>query len=332
MSPLRILVTGANGFVGRAVVAELRRQGHRVTGAIRDVRALAACGECRYVGIGDIGAATDWREALAGVDVVVHLAARVHVMREAAADPLAEFRATNVLGTRQLAAAAAGGNVRRLVFMSSIKVNGEATEPGLAFAPDDLPSPQDAYGQSKWEAEQALGEVAARTGLEVVILRPPLVYGPGVGANFLRLLRLVETGLPLPFGSIRNRRSMVFVGNLACLVGACAVHPGAAGRTFLVSDGDDLSTPRLIRQLAAALECKARLWPCPPALLNAIGMLTGRRQEFRRLLDSLVIDSGLALRQLGWRPPFSVAEGLAQTARWYRSRAMESESVPSRRL
>lgn len=332
MNPLRILVTGASGFVGRAVVAELVRSGHRVTAAVRDAAATPVSDAWRCVGVGDLGGDTDWSDALCDIDAVVHLAARVHVMHDTAADPLAAFRAVNLVATGRLAAAAAAAGVRRFVFVSSIKVNGEQTRPGEVFRPDDKPAPQDPYGQSKWEAEQALAKVAAETGLEVAIIRPPLVYGPGVGANFLRLLKLVDAGVPLPFASIDNRRSMVFVGNLASLVGACLTHPAAAGRTFLAGDGESLSTPALIRHLAAALGRAPRLWRCPPVLLDLLGRLAGRRQEVRRLLDSLAVADDSARQALDWRPPFGIAEGMALTVNWYRARHAQTESAGRRRL
>jgi nucleoside-diphosphate-sugar epimerase len=318
---VRVLVTGATGFVGTAVLPALRARGHVVRAA---VRREVDCDADEQVRVGDLSPDTDWREALAGVDAVVHLAARVHVMHDASTNPLAEFRRSNVEGTLTLARAAARASAKRLVFLSSIKVNGEATT-DRAFTERDAPAPRDPYGVSKAEAEEALRGVAVETGLEVVILRPPLVYGPGVRANFLRLLRFADRGVPLPFGAVDNRRSMVFVANLADAIVRCIEHPGAAGRTFLASDGEDLSTADLIRRLAAALGKRASLVPVPPGLMRAAARLLGKGAEADRLLGSLRIDSSALRESLGWRPPFTVDEGLAATAAWYQSASRAPE-------
>lgn len=263
--------------------------------------------------VGDIGPATDWTTVLNGVDCVVHLAARAHVMDDSAPEPLAAYREVNVAGTRRLAEQAAAAGVRRLVMVSSIKVNGERTAPGAPFLFSDPPAPEDAYGLSKWEAEQALWLVAAETGLEVVVVRPPLVYGPGARGNFQRLLRWVARGLPLPLGAVENRRSLVALDNLVDLLRVCIDHPAATGQTFLVSDGEDLSTPELIRRLAAAMGRKPRLLPVPPALLRLGGWLLGRSGEVARLLGSLQVDIAHTREILGWTPPISVQEGLRRT-------------------
>ncbi|MCC7483964.1 MAG: NAD-dependent epimerase/dehydratase family protein [Burkholderiales bacterium] len=312
MSPV-VLVTGAAGFVGAAVCAELAAAGFAVRKAVRVVPAGTNDGS---VAVGDIGAGTDWRAALHGIGSVVHLAARTHVLRESARDPLAAYRATNVAGTRALAAQAAAAGVRRVVFVSSIKVNGERTA-GRPFTEADAALPEDAYGRSKWEAERALAEVAAATRIETIVLRPPLVYGPGVKANFLRLMALVARGVPLPFASIANRRSLLYVGTLAHAIATALAAPGAAGRTFLVSDGEDLSTPDLVRALARALGVPAQLLPFPPALLRLAAAALGRRAEIERLAGALEVDAGAIRRELGWRPPRSVAQGLSATARWF---------------
>lgn len=233
-------------------------------------------------------------------------------MREVA-DPLAACRLVNVNGTRRLAEQAAAAGVRRLVYLSSVKVLGERT-PDHPFNEASLPAPEDPYGQSKQEAEQELQEVAAKTGLEVVVLRPPLVYGPGVGANFMRLMRLVTRGLPLPIASIRNRRSLIDVRNLASAIEACLTHPGAAGRTFLVSDGEAFSTPQLVSMLAAGLGVPDRSWPLPPGLLRFAAKCAGLEAQASRLLDSLVVDDAAIRRELGWAPPYPAAEGLRDTA------------------
>lgn len=320
---MKILVTGANGFVGQATCAALRQAGHAVLPAVRVPHGLA--GE---IVVGDIHAQTDWRTALAGVETVVHLAARVHVMNDQTADPLAQYRAVNVAGTLQLAQQAHAAGVRRFVYVSSIKVNGE--ERATAYTEADTPVPEDAYGCSKWEAEQGLHKIAAETGLEVVILRPPLVYGPGVGANFLALMRAVARGLPLPLGAIdeqHSRRSMIFVGNLADAIVCCATHPAAAGKTFLLSDGEDLATPALARRIAAALGTQARLIPIPARWLKLLVRIIhnlpyGRKIQAltRRLTEPLSIDSQAIRRTLGWTPPFTLDEGLRATAAWFRNR------------
>lgn len=317
---MRLLITGASGFVGLALCNTLRQPGlaaHSVVPAVRVAHGLP--GEKV---IGEINGRTDWRAAVTGMDAVVHLAARVHVMRDAAADPLAAYRAVNVEGTLHLARQAAAAGVRRFVFVSSIKVNGE--ERTTAYTEADTPAPEDAYALSKWEAEQGLRQIAAATGLEVVILRPPLVYGPGVGANFLALLRAVARGMPLPLGAINNQRSLIYVGNLADAIVRCLEHPAAAGKTFLVSDAETVSTTELIRRMAAALGRPARLLPMPPSLLHAAARLAkkfpkGRTAPAlaRRLLDSLAIDSRAIRRDLDWSPPFTLNEGLWQTAQWY---------------
>ncbi len=310
-----VLVTGASGFVGRHLCRSLLEDGHEVRAAVRDP--ASAPPGVAVVAVGEIGAGTDWAAAVDGVETVVHLAARVHVTSDAAADPLAEFRRVNVAGTEVLARAAAAAGVRRLVLLSSIKVNGEATTT-TPFREDDPPAPQDPYGVSKLEAERRLRAVAGETGLEATIVRPPLVYGPGVKANFLRLLRLVDRGLPLPLAAIDNRRSLVGVRNLCDLIGRCAVDPRAAGEVFLAGDGADVSTPDLIRRIAAALGRPARLFAVPPALLVGLGRLTGRGAAVERLRGSLQVDIAKARRVLDWTPPVTLDDELAATAAAYR--------------
>lgn len=310
------LVTGANGFVGRAVCGELMRRHVFVRGAVRSP--LNASGlSCEYAAIGNLGPDTDWRAALSGIDVVIHLAARVHVMRENAADPLAAFREVNVTGTERLARAAASNGVKRLVYVSSIKVNGEQTA-GVPYSELDVPAPQDPYGVSKYEAEQALHRVALETGLEVVIVRPPLIYGPDVGGNFLRLLKLMSWGVPLPLASVRNRRSMIYLGNFVDALIICAMHPAAAGKTYLVSDGEDISTPLLMQNMANLMGKHSRLWPLSPFLLKMAGKMTGMSGEIERLIGSLQIDSAGIRRELGWLPPYSMQQGLSETVRWFK--------------
>jgi nucleoside-diphosphate-sugar epimerase len=312
-----MLITGASGFVGRALCAYLSERHVPVFAAVRRAgSALPAAGE-RIVG--DLAALPDLAAALQGIDSVIHLAGRAHVMREQEADPEAAFQRVNVQATRHLALQAAASGVRRLVFLSSVKVNGERS-PGRAFTEADRPAPEDAYGRSKRDAEAVLRRVAAETGLEVAIIRPPLIYGPGVKANLLRLIRLVDRGVPLPFARVDNRRSLIGIRNLCGLIHAVAIHPAAAGETFLASDQQDLSTPALVRALAASLERPARLLPVPVSALRRLGSLTGRTAVVDRLVGSLEVDSTKATRVLGWQPEVSVADGLAETVALYRER------------
>lgn len=311
-----VLVTGANGFIGRILCDVLAASGHRVRKAVR----AANPGDLDAVAVGDLGDRTDWRAALVGASHVVHLAARTHVMRETASNPIAEYRRINVQATERLARSAAEIGIRRLLFLSSVKVNGERTEE-RPFTEGDAPRPEDAYGVTKWEAEQTLARISAETGLEVVVLRPPLVYGPGVKGNFLRLMDLVAGGVPLPLGAIANRRSLIYAGNLAGAIVKTLAAREAAGKTYLLNDGEDVSTPELVRLLAQSLGVRSRLMPVPLALLRLAATLTGKRAELVRLAGSLQVDSTRIRRELGWRPPFTLAQGLEQTARWYHSRS-----------
>lgn len=311
---MRVLVTGATGFVGRALVHRLvGTEGTAVHAATRRAQRDLPPGvvQCE---ISDLSADTRWGAALSGMDLVIHAAARVHVMHERAADPLAEFRAVNVAGTLALASQAAAARIRRFVFLSSIKVNGDETSSGRPFTECDDPAPPDAYGVSKREAELGLREIAERTGMEVVIIRPVLVYGPGVRANFLSMMRALHVGLPLPLGAINNRRSLIALDNLIDFIVRCASHPAAAGQTFFVSDGEDLSTPELFRRAAAALGARARLLPVPVVLLEGIARVMGREAAARRLCRSLQVDITKARAELGWSPPVSVDDALARTA------------------
>lgn len=258
-----------------------------------------------------------WQTALAGVDVVVHCAARVHVMDDHEADPLAAFRRVNVDGTVNLARQAVAAGVRRFVFVSSIKVNGEATAVGHAYRADDTPAPQDPYGVSKHEAEQQLLQMAAEGLIEVVIVRPVLVYGPGVKANFLSMMRWLCRGVVLPFGAIDNSRSLVAVDNLVDLLVTCTVHPAAANQVFLVSDGEDLSTTQLLRRMACALGKPARLVPIPAWVLRVAAALVGRKALSQRLCGSLTVNIDKTRELLGWAPPVTVDEALAASARYF---------------
>ncbi|NNC27756.1 SDR family oxidoreductase [Longimicrobium terrae] len=312
-----VLVTGARGFVGRAVCQALEAAGRPVRRALRTPPEDAPGGDVAVVG--DLSEATDWSAALRGVDAVVHLAARVHVMNDTAADPEAEYDRVNHRATAALARAAAAAGVRRFVFVSTVKVNGEATD-GTPFRESDAPAPSDPYGRSKLAAERAVHATGAQTGLETVVIRPPLVYGPGVRANFAALLGAVARGLPLPLGGVRNRRSLVYVGNLAHAIVTCVDAPGAAGGTFLVSDGPAVSTAELVRRMGVALGRPARLLPVPPGLIRAAAGLLGRSGAAERLTSSLEVDDGALRRAAGWVPPFTLDQGLTVTAADYRSR------------
>jgi nucleoside-diphosphate-sugar epimerase len=312
---MKVLVTGATGFVGQMLCAQLSGQGHEVRGSVRGTSRVAL--PTVTVKLGEIGPTTDWSAAVDGVDAVVHLAARVHILEDAVADALSEYRRINVEGTRSLAAASLRAGVRRLVFLSSAKVYGERS--ARPFTEGVPPHPEDAYAVSKLEAEEALKDALAGGRTKWTILRPPLVYGPGVRANFLQLMRAVARGMPLPLARIDNRRSLVYVGNLVDAIEACLEAEAAAGKTWPVSDGEDLSTPELVRRFARALNRPARLVPVPIPLLRLAGGLSGRSATVRRLVESLQVDATAIRVALPWTPPFSVDQGLQETIRWFRS-------------
>lgn len=311
---MHILLTGASGFVGKGLLMRFVDESeYRVRAALRP-HAMGSSRADSEVPVGDLGGGTDWREALADCQVVIHSAARVHVMNDAASDPLIEFRKVNVEGTLNLAAQAATSGVKRFIFISSIKVNGEGTSLGSPYTAEDSLNPVDPYGVSKLEAERGLRKIASETGMEVVIIRPVLVYGPGVKANFHTMMSWLNKGIPLPLGTINNRRSLVALDNLVDLILTCVTHPSAANQTFLVSDGEDLSTTELLRRMGSSLGKPARLLPVPSWLLVAGAALIGKRSVSDRLCGSLQVDINKTHEVLSWSPPVSVDEALSKTA------------------
>ncbi|PWE47455.1 UDP-glucose 4-epimerase family protein [Pseudomonas prosekii] len=318
---MRVLLTGATGFVGRAVLDRLViSDDMEPVAAIRSHALPDIARNVKTVGISGLLADTDWSEALDQVEAVIHSAARVHVMNDTETDPLEAFRKVNVEGTLKLARQASSMGVRRFVFISSIKVNGEGTSINEPYTADALPAPVDPYGFSKMEAEQGLREIAAQSGMEVVIIRPTLVYGPGVKANFLNMMRWLHKGIPLPFGAIHNRRSLVALDNLVDLIVTCIHHPAAANQTFLVSDGEDLSTTQLLQRIGIALGKPARLLPVPSKLLEKSAQLLGKRALSQRLCGSLQVDITKTRELLDWNPPVDVDKALLLTANYFLSK------------
>lgn len=313
---MRILVTGANGFVGQMLCARMLPLGWQVRGTVRSMKQasnLPAKVEC--VCIDSITGNTDWSMVVNNIDVIVHLAARVHVMRDSTCDPLTAYRQVNVDGTEYLARMAASLGVRRFVFLSSVKVNGEGKS--TPYTEQDEAKPEDPYGISKWEAELVLRKIAAETGLEVVILRSPLIYGPGVKANFCRLLKIVQHGIPLPLLSVDNRRSLLYLGNLVDAIIKCINHPRASKQTYLISDGEDVSTPELLIRIAKALGKSSRLIPFPPLFIRYVGNLTGKSSSVNKLIGSLVVDISKIQHELQWEAPYTMIQGLQETAKWF---------------
>jgi nucleoside-diphosphate-sugar epimerase len=309
----KVLVTGGNGFIGRPLCLELMKRGWRVRASVRSTEGIQLLEDCTVTG--PIHEKTVWRDALQGIDMVIHLAARVHVVNDETADPLAAFLTVNFHGTVNLAKQAAECGVKRFIYLSTVKVNGESSQ--FPFRESDPPQPQDAYAASKYRAELALNEISRETGLEIVVIRPPLVYGPGVRANFLRLLRWVDKGLPLPLASLQNHRSLISIYNLIDFICCCLIHPTAGGQIFFVSDDNDLSTPALIKYIASAMGKSSRLFSCPPAILRLFGSLMGYSAEINRLCDSLQINIDKAYKELGWQPPLAVSQGVKRTVQWY---------------
>jgi nucleoside-diphosphate-sugar epimerase len=313
---LKVLVTGASGFVGKALCAEAIARGLNARGVARSKINLSDSVE-----IGDINSSTNWQATLQGCDVVVHLAARVHVIDELAQDPLQAFLEVNLYGTINLAKQAATVGVKRLVYVSSVGVNGLCTKRGVKFLEQDTPNPHNDYAVSKWEAEQALQRIAKETGLEVVIVRPPLIYGANAPGNFAQLIKFVSSHIPipLPLASVHNKRDFIYVGNLVDALIVCATNSTAAGQTYLVSDGEHVSTPELICNLAKALGKRCLVFPFPIFILRFLAGLLGKSAAIDRLTQSLQIDSSKICRELGWKPPYTMEQGLKVTAEWYLS-------------
>ena len=315
-----IFVTGAAGFIGQAVCSDLSSRGYQVVGALRRQAVACLSAHVQYKTLGDMHDGTNWAAALTGIDSVVHLAARVHLMSDDAQNPLAEYRRINVAMTMNLARQSAAAGVRRFVFISSIKVNGENTPFGQPFTADDIPHPIDPYGVSKLEAEKMLLQLAQETGMEVVIIRPVLVYGPGVKANFLHMMRWLQKGVPLPLKALGNQRSLVAIDNLVDLIATCLHHPAATNQTFLVSDGEDLTVSSLLNRTSLAIGRQARLVAMPMFFLRFTGRIFGMEAIIQRLCDPLQVDISKTQRLLGWTPPMTVDAALKKTTRWYLNR------------
>lgn len=315
----KICVTGASAFVGHALCKALADRGLEVRGVLRSLNASKSwiVAGIEYLSVTNIGAETDWSAALSGVESVIHCADRVHVMHETESDALSAYRAVNVESTRHLAEQAVASGVRRFIFLSSIRVNGEQTDLRTSFTCDDNAIPEDLYGISKWEAEGVLHEIAARTGLEIAIIRSPLVYGPSVKGNFLSMLGWLKRGVPLPLGAIHNKRSLVGINNLVDLIITCIDHPAAANQTFLVSDGEDLSTTELLQRMGVALGKPARLLSVPASMFQLGAKLLGKKDVAQRLLGNFQVDFSKTKELLGWKPPVSVDEGLRQVVKCY---------------
>lgn len=328
MSRQRVLVTGASGFVGSAVVERLSEQPE-----LYDVVAVARSNRggdnktCRFFSGMELGESAGWAEVVHGVDAVIHCAARAHVMNDKSVDPLAEFRRVNVDGALSLANEASKAGVKRFVFVSTVKVNGESTNHRTPFSEADERSPEDPYARSKAEAELRLQDFCAEKGMELVVVRPPLVYGPGVKGNFQSLLKLCKLPVPLPFASMKNKRSMVYVGNLADFLVRCVHAPRASGETFLISDDEVFSLSELLRELRHAQGRAAWLIPVPDFLFRVTGVILGKAAALERLTGALVVDAGKARDVLGWSAPYSVRQGLSATVDDFNQREQSGESL-----
>lgn len=318
---MKILVTGANGFVGLPLSQYLLTAGHQVVGAVRFHDSISRINSPTHLKvIGDIDEITDWQDCLGSVDCVIHLANRAHVMDEQSSNSLALYRKVNTGGTLNLARQAAAAGVKRFIFISSIKVNGESTLPSQTLTPKNQHIPIDSYGLSKFEAELGLRLIAEQTGLEIVVIRPPLIYGPGVKANFLKMMQWVEKGIPLPLGAIQNQRSMLGLDNLINFIELCMTHPDAAGQTFLVSDDHDVSTTELLKEIASAMHYPPRLISLPQSFVEKLLILLGQRHISEKLCGSLQLDISLAKKHLSWQPPHTFKDQLSKTVLDYLSR------------
>ncbi|MBF0343507.1 MAG: SDR family oxidoreductase [Nitrospirae bacterium] len=314
---MKVLVTGVNGFIGQYLSRILCEKGYSVKGTVRSHRRILSVLNTIDISIvDDIGTKTDWHKILIDIDVIVHLAARVHIMKEISNNPLMEYRQVNTLGTKHLAMQASNAGVKRMIYISTIKVNGERTN-NKPFTEKDQPIPEDFYAISKLDAEKYLCNIAEKTNLEVVILRPPLVYGAGVKGNFYNLLKLIKKGIPLPLSNINNIRSLIYIENLIDAIITCIQHPSATNKIFLVSDYENLSTSEIIKLLSMAFNKSNRLFHVPAKLLYIAGIITGQSNTIKRLTDSLSIDSSKIRNELGWIPPFTVNQGFKDTVEWF---------------
>ncbi|WP_435548190.1 UDP-glucose 4-epimerase family protein [Desulfobacterium sp. N47] len=313
----KVLVTGANGFVGKVLCKEMVVKGWNVCTSVRSLSNDLLPEEVGIIETGSIGPETDWTEALENVEAVVHLAGRVHVVKDLSYDPASGYMNVNAAGTEKLARCAATSGIRLFIFISTVKVNGEGKI--APYTEEDMPELKDPYGLSKWEAEKKLKTIAEETGMNIVIIRAPLIYGPEVKANFFSLLKAVDMGIPFPFAGINNRRSMIYIKNLADLIMHCLAYFKAGFKTYLVSDGKDVSTPDLIRNIAKSLGKPTRLFYLPPFMLKLGGLLVGKSYAVERLVSSLYVDSSKIREELKWKPPFTFEQGIEETAKWYKT-------------